>query len=42
MLAEKRSNMLKIKNGAFELDGKPFQIYSGAMHYFRIDRKSVV
>ena len=28
--------MLEIKNGAFVMDGKPFPIYSGAMHYFRI------
>lgn len=28
--------MLEIKNGAFVMDGKPFHIYSGAMHYFRI------
>ena len=28
--------MFEIKDGAFTLDGKPFQIYSGAMHYFRI------
>lgn len=28
--------MLEIKNGEFTVDGKPFKIYSGAMHYFRI------
>ena len=28
--------MLEIKDGAFYMDGKPFHIYSGAMHYFRI------
>lgn len=28
--------MLEIKNKKFLLDGKPFNIYSGAMHYFRI------
>ena len=28
--------MLEIKNGTFVMDGKPFCIYSGAMHYFRI------
>lgn len=28
--------MLEIKNGAFCMDGKHFNIYSGAMHYFRI------
>ncbi len=27
-----------IKNGQFELDGKPFQIISGEMHYQRIPR----
>lgn len=29
-------NKLTVNNGNFELDGKPFKIYSGAMHYFRI------
>lgn len=28
--------MLEMKNRKFYLDGKPFHIYSGAMHYFRI------
>lgn len=28
--------MLEMKNGEFLMDGKPFRIYSGAMHYFRI------
>ncbi|MBE6746050.1 MAG: beta-galactosidase [Ruminococcaceae bacterium] len=28
--------MLEIKNGKFYLDGEPYTIYSGAMHYFRI------
>lgn len=28
--------MLEIKNGSFYMDEKPFHIYSGAMHYFRI------
>ena len=28
--------MLTIENGQFFLDGKPFRILSGAMHYFRI------
>lgn len=28
--------MLEIKNKEFYMDGKPFRIYSGAMHYFRI------
>lgn len=28
--------MLTINNGNFEMDGKKFHIYSGAMHYFRI------
>lgn len=28
--------MLEIKNKKFYMDGKPFSIYSGAMHYFRI------
>ena len=28
--------MFEIKDGAFMLDGKPFQIYSGAIHYFRV------
>lgn len=27
--------MLEIKNNEFLMDGKPFKIYSGAMHYFR-------
>ncbi len=27
--------MLEIKNKQFLMDGKPFHIYSGAMHYFR-------
>lgn len=31
--------MLTVQNGQFLLDGKPFQIYSGAMHYFRIPRE---
>ena len=30
--------MLTIQNGQFCADGKPFSIYSGAMHYFRIPR----
>lgn len=30
--------MLTIQNGQFSMDGKPFAIYSGAMHYFRIPR----
>ena len=29
-------NMFEIKDGAFMLNGKPFQIYSGAIHYFRV------
>ena len=28
--------MLEIKNKEFYMNGKPFKIYSGAMHYFRI------
>ncbi len=28
--------MLRAENGQFYLDGKPFRILSGAMHYFRI------
>lgn len=28
--------MFEIKNNEFYLDSKPFKIYSGAMHYFRI------
>lgn len=28
--------MLKIENGKFMMNGEPFHIYSGAMHYFRI------
>ena len=28
--------MLEMKDRKFYLDGKPFHIYSGAMHYFRI------
>ena len=28
--------MLEIKNNEFFMDSKPFKIYSGAMHYFRI------
>lgn len=28
--------MLEIKNNEFYMDSKPFKIYSGAMHYFRI------
>ena len=28
--------MLRAENGQFCLDGKPFRILSGAMHYFRI------
>lgn len=28
--------MLEIKNGKFYLDGEPYTIYSGAMHYFRV------
>ena len=27
--------MLEIKNKKFYMDSKPFDIYSGAMHYFR-------
>ena len=27
---------LTMDNGMFLLDGKPFQIYSGAIHYFRV------
>src|SRR6478752_1599363 len=27
--------MLQAKNGEFMLDGKPFQVLSGAIHYFR-------
>lgn len=32
-------NNLTVKDGNFELDGKPFRIYSGAMHYFRIPKE---
>ncbi|MDE5996484.1 MAG: beta-galactosidase, partial [Eubacterium sp.] len=28
--------MFEIKNKEFYMNGKPFKIYSGAMHYFRI------
>lgn len=28
--------MLEIKNKEFYMNGKPFKIYSGAMHYFRV------
>lgn len=28
--------MLEIKNKEFLMDGKPFKIYSGAIHYFRV------
>ncbi len=31
--------MLTIQNGQFAIDGKPFAIYSGAMHYFRVPRE---
>lgn len=31
--------MLTVQNKQFLMDGKPFQIYSGAMHYFRIPRE---
>ncbi len=31
--------MLTIENGQFFIEGKPFQIYSGAMHYFRVPRE---
>lgn len=31
--------MLTIQNGQFALDGTPFSIYSGAMHYFRVPRE---
>lgn len=30
--------MLKIQDGQFYMEEKPFHIYSGAMHYFRIPR----
>ncbi len=29
------ANSFEIKDSEFYLDGKPFKIYSGAMHYFR-------
>ena len=28
--------MLTTENGQFYLDGKPYRILSGAMHYFRV------
>ena len=31
--------MLTTKGGKFFLDGKPFAIYSGAIHYFRVPRE---
>ena len=31
--------MLEIKNGAFFLDGKKTNIYSGAIHYFRVPQE---
>lgn len=31
--------MLTTKDGKFFLDGKPFSIYSGAIHYFRVPRE---
>lgn len=31
--------MFTIENGQFSLNGKPFHIYSGAMHYFRVPRE---
>ncbi len=31
--------MLETRNGQFYLNGEPFHIYSGAMHYFRIPRE---
>ena len=31
--------MIEIKNGCFNIDGKPFFMYSGEIHYFRIDPK---
>lgn len=31
--------MLTTKDGKFFLDGKPFSVYSGAIHYFRVPRE---
>ena len=31
--------ILSYKNGEFYLDGKPFVIRSGAIHYFRVPRE---
>lgn len=31
--------MLTIEKGRFRLDGKPFSVYAGAMHYFRVPRE---
>ena len=31
--------MFTIENGQYSLDGKPFHIYSDAMHYFRVPRE---
>ena len=31
--------MLEIKNGAFFLDGEKTNIYSGAIHYFRVPQE---
>lgn len=28
--------MFEIRKDGFYIDGKPFRMYSGAMHYFRI------
>jgi beta-galactosidase len=37
--AQNKSHTFAIKDGSFLCDGKPFQIYSGEMHYARVPRE---
>ena len=33
-----KRNKIELKNGKFLLNGRPFIVYSGEIHYFRIPR----